>query len=68
MFSDGNRFISCYNCETHVYDDTCGDLEGPDASRKTWPCPAYADAGRVENNFDIKSKFKVLPGMELSCT
>ena len=45
MFEDQPAVISCYNCETHESDDTCGDLLGPDASRKTWPCPSYASAG-----------------------
>ena len=46
MFVDSiNPVKSCVNCEVHPDDDSCGDLLGPDASRKFWPCPEYANAG-----------------------
>ena len=46
MFPDTiTPVASCINCETHPTDDSCGDLTGPDASRKAWPCPEYANTG-----------------------
>jgi len=46
MFPDTIQPVkSCFNCETHPDDDTCGDLNGPDAMRKVWPCPQYANTG-----------------------
>ena len=47
MFPDTIQPVrSCFNCETHgPDDDTCGELAGPDASRKAWPCPQYANTG-----------------------